>query len=266
MIDMRRKGLCGIGIMIAVWLLFPAPARAQLCQAVPGMGDLDSREELRHPRRNIDTEYILFRPENMEEGKQYPLLIFLHGEGDRIEELGRRYCKELKGKEMFVAFLQGPLYVRHRGRVGYGWFVEDRSDMLVSLQTASEMVSLMIRKIEKKYPQQIDENKISIGGYSQGALVAFYVGLRSPRRFARIFPVAGQYMPGFFDRLAKRAAGEVEIFIQHGDKDLLNPLGPVKEGFYTLQKLGVTADLQVYPLTHQITREMMASVLEKANK
>jgi len=250
---------------IVIVLLFSVQVEAQLCQAVEGMEGRDSVERLRHPRRNIDTEYVLFRPARLEEGKKYPLLIYLHGEGDRVNELGRRYCKLINQMDMFVAFPQGPLYVRHRGQLGYGWFVEERSDMLVALQNSSQMVSHMIRRIKKKYPK-VDASKVSIGGFSQGARTAFYIGLRSPKRFAKIMPVAGQYMPGFFDRLARRAAGEVKVFIHHGEKDRENPLSLMKEGFYKLEKIGVEVDLKTYPRTHQITREMMGLVLQEAGK
>jgi len=258
----RQKQVLLWGAIVFV-LLFSMPAEAQLCQAVEGMEDRDSLERLRHPRRNIDTEYILFQPPQLEEGKKYPLFIYLHGEGDRIEELGRRYCKLINQADMFIAFPRGPLYVRSRGRVGYGWFVEGESDILVSLQNANQMVTLMIRNIKKKYPQ-LDDSKVSIGGFSQGARTALYIGLKNPKRFAKIMSVAGQYMSGFFDRLAKRAAGEVEVFIHHGEKDRVNPLPPMKAGFYEMERLGVDVDLKIYPRTHQITKEIMGSVLGEA--
>lgn len=167
-------------------------------------------------------KYRMMMPKNLDSRNQYPVVLFLHGAGER----GSDNAKQLAhGSELFhkvrdsfpaiVIFPQCP-------QDDY-WAntTIDRSTKPITLKfpinapptTAMTLVmSLLDEVLEKPY---VDKNKIYVGGLSMGGMATFEILNRKPEFFAAAFAICGAGNPEASEVYAKA----IPMWIFHGAND-----------------------------------------------
>ena len=107
-----------------------------------------------------------------------PLIVMLHGYGSKIDDVAPtfRVLAERVG-----AVLAVPQAIEPAGS-GYDWAELDHAEVLVmrAVETAQKRA-------------RVDRRRIVLAGFSQGASVAYGVGLRHPDVFAGVVAIAGAY-------------------------------------------------------------------------
>jgi predicted peptidase len=181
--------------------------------------------------RNGDTlRYRILYPENAEPGKIYPLIVFLHGSGERgtdnalqLFHGGDLFLKPDLRKQYpaVVIFPQCP--------PGQGWsvFPHGRRDTthafnqllnLDTLSTAERLVKGLIDSLAGH--KRIDKKRIYLGGLSLGGFGTYDLVIHYPKYFAAAFPICGQ---ANIERYVRKAS-RVPVWIFHGAKDdVVNP-------------------------------------------
>ena len=149
--------------------------------------------------KRASLQYLVSVPDDYEtsRGKRYPLLVFLHGSGER-------------GSNLELLKVHGPLKLAAAGKKFPFIVVAPQCPERRSWD-ADELVGLL-NDLEKKF--RVDRSReyltgISMGGYGTWALVA-----AQPKRFAAIAPVCGGGDPKLASTFAK-----VPTWVVHGDKD-----------------------------------------------
>lgn len=149
--------------------------------------------------KRASLQYLVSVPEDYEtaRGKRYPLLVFLHGSGER-------------GTNLELLKVHGPMKLAAAGKKFPFIVVAPQCPERRSWD-ADELVGLL-NDLEKKF--RVDRSReyltgISMGGYGTWALVA-----AQPKRFAAIAPVCGGGDPLLASTFAK-----VPTWVVHGDKD-----------------------------------------------
>ena len=171
-------------------------------------------EALTYPMEGYTLPYRFLKPEKVDQGKVYPLLVFLHGVGecgtDNVKQLHNSVgdiIKHASEKEPF--FMIAPQ--------SKGWWVNvpwnlDAHAMpekpLPSMQATMELID----KISKEYP--VDPNRIYVMGLSMGGLGTWDIISRLPNRFAAAIPVCGAGDTAQAPKLVN-----LPIWAFHGDKD-----------------------------------------------
>lgn len=151
----------------------------------------------------LSANYLLYLPEDYEESdKQFPLVLFLHGMGERgtdIEKVKTHGIPKLisEGKE-FPFIVVSPQCPDE-----YFW----NDDVLIAL----------LDEIEENY--RVDKKRIYVTGLSMGGHGTWTLALAQPNRFAAIAPVCGWSHPVEFCSLA-----HMPIWVFHGAKDFVVPL------------------------------------------
>jgi len=149
--------------------------------------------------KQASLQYLVSVPDDYEtsRGKRYPLLVFLHGSGER-------------GTNLELLKVRGPLKLAAAGKK-FPFIVVAPQCPERRCWDADELVGLL-NDLEKKF--RVDRSReyltgISMGGYGTWALVA-----AQPKRFAAIAPVCGGGDPKLASTFAK-----VPTWVVHGDKD-----------------------------------------------
>jgi glycosyltransferase involved in cell wall biosynthesis/predicted esterase len=144
----------------------------------------------------------IYFPKEYELSGKCPLLLFLHGAGERGDDLQDALRNSLsgmvaKGKHlpMLVLSPQCPLDQR--------WDVDQLLGLLDYAQA--------------KY--SVDPDRIYVCGFSMGAYSTWELAAKTPERFAAIVPIAGGANVGGAKQLAK-----IPIWAFHGDQDRTVPL------------------------------------------
>jgi phospholipase/carboxylesterase len=117
-----------------------------------------------------------------------------------------------------------------------------------------ERSSLCINKlIEDQISFGIPSEKIIIGGFSQGAAMSFYLGLKYPKKLGGIAALSG-YLP-LKDKLTDSLKGELTnmpIFMAHGLYDNVIEIGIADSSFEKLSKEFNSASFLKYPMGHEV--------------
>jgi len=167
--------------------------------------------------RTVETRYLLYLPQNFSErGKQWPLLIFQHGSGER-------------GADIEKVKVHGPPKIAEQK--------DDFPFMLVSPQCPEnqrwsvETLNLLLDEVMSNLP--IDEDRVYLTGLSMGGFGTWNLALQHPDRFAAIAPICGG---GSFDGI--RQLKDMPIWVFHGAKDDVVPLNESQRMVDELRRIG----------------------------
>ena len=159
------------------------------------------------------------------DGRKYPLIIFLHGSGERGDDLNlvKRFGppKMLSQGKHFPFIVASPQCAAESS-----W---DTAEILALIDTLSSQFA-------------VDRNRIYLTGYSMGGHGTWAIAAAAPDRFAAIVPVAGG---GSTEKATDLA--EVPIWAFHGADDDVVPMRYSKEMVDAVNAAGGTAKLTVYP-------------------
>lgn len=178
---------------------------------------------------HVDYGYLLSKPEGYDDDKtkKWPLLVFLHGAGERgdnLDALKRHGPPKLieEGKK-FPAVVVSPQC--HSGQVWNPHGVKGLVDQVSSAH-------------------RIDPTRIYLTGLSMGGFGTWETATEYPDTFAAIIPICGG---GGIRILALERVRHLPQWIFHGAKDSVVPAKFSQDMFNALQKLGAPVQLEIYP-------------------
>lgn len=156
----------------------------------------------------VKINYLLYLPESYgkDPHKQWPLILFLHGRGERGSDLEllkkHPLPKILEQQKDFPFIVVSPQHSLE----GEWW-----GDMV-------EPLNALLDHIQAQY--SVDAQRIYLTGLSMGGFGAWELALRYPERFAAVVPVAGGWIEGSFAIPANLCAlKDVPIWVFWGEKD-----------------------------------------------
>lgn len=166
---------------------------------------------------SLKLPYRLLSPPKIEPNQKYPLVLFLHGAGERgadntnqlvhvVKELARPDLQ--KRHPCFVLAPQCPAEQRW---VEVDWGLDAHTmptEPSVPLSATSELLA----HLEGSLP--IDTDRIYICGLSMGGFGTWDALQRHPKRFAAAIPMCGGGDPAEVSKLT-----EIPIWVFHGDAD-----------------------------------------------
>ncbi|MBC9932432.1 prolyl oligopeptidase family serine peptidase [Chitinophaga qingshengii] len=193
--------------------------------------DLDAFSYETYYHHGDTLRYRLLMPANYDIHKKYPLVVFLHGAGERgydnnaqLLHGGTMFLRDsLRNKyPAFVLVPQCPTgswwapmdYKRDAtGKITAATFPLDAPAPPATAALNTLLDSLL-------GTGKIDKKRVYIGGLSMGGMGTFYLITKRPELFAAAFPICGA---GNVDE-AGRFAGKVPVWIFHGGADGVVPV------------------------------------------
>lgn len=170
--------------------------------------------------------YRLMEPAKIEPGKQYPVVLFMHGAGERGDDNKHQllYLPELlasdENRERYPCFVIAPQCPTNK------WWVV-RQDMPAQLEIAEKALDDVLAN----FP--VDRQRIYLTGISMGGFASWALAIRHPDLFAAVVPICGGGDVKQAERIAK-----VPIWAVHGDRDPLVPVSMTRRMIEALQKAG----------------------------
>ena len=183
--------------------------------------------ELLDVQQPIKMHYLLSLPKDYASQEKWPLVLFLHGAGERGEDLDQ-------------VKVHGPPNLVEQGK--------QFPFIVVSPQCPKnrwwEPVSLsaLLDDVEKKY--NVDSDRIYVTGLSMGGFGTWNLAAYSPERFAAIAPICGG---GDSVRTAYTIGDQVPVWVFHGGKDGVVPLERSQELVDAFKKKNIDVKFTIYP-------------------
>ncbi|MGH8287064.1 MAG: alpha/beta hydrolase [Steroidobacteraceae bacterium] len=124
-------------------------------------------------------------------------------------------------------------------------------------ESAAAIRALVRRENEHGIPT----NRIVLGGFSQGAGMAVFSGLRHPGRLAGIVALSGfPLLTSTLDAERQAANQETPIFLGHGTFDPMVDVRLGEELRSTLESRGYAVEWHTYPIQHTVSPEEVLHV------
>ena len=196
-------------------------------------------------------QYRMLLPENFDESKQYPVLFFLHGAGERGSNNesqlihGSKLFLNPENRKNFPAIIIFPQCPQDdywaNVIIGDGKNLERFSFQKGGKHgKAMELLVALVAKIKSE--KFSDNDRFYVGGLSMGAMGTYEILRRKPNIFASAFAICG----GDHVENVKKYK-HVPLWIFHGAKDSVVPIQKSEIVVIELKLLNSDVKFRVYP-------------------
>jgi predicted peptidase len=215
--------------------------------------DLNVFERKEFIQKEDTLRYRILYPIGYKANKKYPLLVFLHGSGERgndnnaqLTHGGRLFAKD-SIRRIFRAIVIFPQCPSNSTWNPIGSVTDSVTKERVfnfpdgNSTTPARLVKQLID--EMATAGKIDAKRLYIGGLSLGGMGTFDMLARYPGFFAAAFPICGAGNTSN----AIKFAGKTAVWIFHGDKDPAVNVTFSRDYYNELKKANATVKYTEYP-------------------
>ncbi len=194
--------------------------------------------------------YRLMKPADTEPGKKYPLVVMLHGAGERGKDNGKQLVwfwnatkpspmtrPEVAAAKAFVLVPQCP---DGKQWVNVPWGKGSYTSPEVSepLKLTLDLVDSLIKDLP------IDADRVSVIGMSMGGFGALDAAQRRPELFAAVVPICGAG-----DTAKAKEIAHIPVWAFHGADDGAVPVSGSRDIVDAIKKAGGMPKYTEYPKT-----------------
>lgn len=220
-----KAALVGLLLLVPLESLGQEPRTSDTVPQEPAAGKQVEQQFVAKKTKGAKLGYLLYLPEDYDGQKSMPLMLFLHGSGER--GVGNLPLVKKHGPPKIVAEKSLPFVV-----VSPQCPTDQRWDAAVLTELLDDIIA--------KY--RIDESRIYLTGLSMGGSGTWSLAASDPTRFAAIAPICGR---GDLESSEKLTGLPTWIFC--GAKDREQTVQNAKEMAVAIKGAGGTAKLTIYP-------------------
>ena len=222
-----------VSVVCAVWL-------SGLIFSTPMAQEAKERQQAKSFKgriaRTVSAQYWIYLPRDYSTRpkERWPLILFLHGSGER-------------GTNLSKVAVHGPPKLVKQG--------QDFPFIIVSPQCPAnqrwdnDVLLALLDEVTEKY--KVDKSRVYLTGLSMGGYGTWSLGLTQPERFAAIAPICGGgdlIVLLLADPKKVSAIKTLGVWAFHGGKDPVVPLAESQRMVDALKKFGCKeVELTVYP-------------------
>lgn len=199
----------------------------------------------------MSLHYIVQEPKEKKE--KNPLLLLLHGYGSNEQDLFS-FASELPD-DCYIISARAPYDLQYGSYAWYAINFEADNTKFSDLNQARQSRDLIVAFIDEliaKYP--IDASKISLIGFSQGAILSYAVALSYPTKIGQVVAMSGYLNTDIAtEGFEKNDLSSLNIFASHGTVDQVIPIDWARKTPAILEKLGIECIYKEYPIGHGVS-------------
>lgn len=179
---------------------------------------------------NVELKYLLYLPaEYGSSKKKWPLILFLHGAGERGEDV--QMVAKHGPPKLVAAGKQLPFIIVSPQCPQWEWWPN-------ALQVAA--LDGLLKEIVANY--RVDTDRLYLTGLSMGGFGSWKLATEYPTRFAAVAPVCGKGDP-----TKAKLIKDLPIWVFHGAKDPVVPIANSKDMVDALKQCGSDVKFTIYP-------------------
>lgn len=169
--------------------------------------------------------YLLYAPETPTDAR-LPLILFLHGAGERGDDLER---VRAQGLPQLLPNVPEPTFIVAPQCPASSWWTLELSAL-----------EALLGEVQARYP--VDAARVYLTGLSMGGYGTWHLALKNPTRFAALVPVCSGGIPPLAHKLK-----DLPIRAFHGADDDVVPPSASEKMVEAVIKTGGQAKLTIYP-------------------
>jgi phospholipase/carboxylesterase len=197
-------------------------------------------------------EYLEVIPDKVDN-----LLITLHGYGSDYNDtltLGLQFRNLLKNTA--IISVNAP-FICENG-IGFQWFSLKTMNLFAILKEIKKSCFLLNRFIDEQLIRFNLKNKnLILAGFSQGAMMSLYIGLRREEKIKGIMAFSGM-MPDTTTTLIKEIKTKPDIFMVHGILDKVVPFASIEKAEKIFREFDIPFQIHaIENMEHEINDEAL---------
>lgn len=191
-----------------------------------------------------------------------PMLLLLHGYGSNEEDLFS-FASELP-KTHYVISVRAPYPLPPYGNAWYAInFDADQNKFSDDQQaiTSRDLIVQFIDEMIAQYP--IDAQKVSLIGFSQGAILSYAIALSYPEKIDKTFALSGYFNPNIVNpNYRTNDLSKLQFFVSHGSVDQVVPVDWARKTPAVLESLNIPFEYKEYPVGHGVAPQNFKDLLD----
>jgi predicted peptidase len=222
MIAVRLLALAGAAVLVLV----PLAAARSRAAAEP------SKVFLNRVHKDADgkeSKYVLFVPHDYTGDKAYPVILFLHGAGERIG-----------GKKKPVEVGIGPAVEKREKNFPALVIIPQAEKTWKAGSPDANRALDILAEVEKEY--KIDDKRVYLTGLSMGGYGTWSLAVAQPDKWAAIVPICGGEDPSKAEKIK-----DIPCWCFHGDQDQAVKVENSRKMIEALKKAGGDPRYTEYP-------------------
>lgn len=209
--------------------------------------------------------YYLIREPKVKQEKN-PLILLLHGYGSNEEDLFS-FAGQLP-EEYYIISARAPHHIPPYGNAWYAINFDSDMNKFSDDNQAIESRELIVKFIDElidQYP--IDAQKVTLLGFSQGAILSYSIALTYPEKIDRVIALSGYLNMDIIDKgFNTNDISKLRFFISHGVVDQVIPVDWARKAPEVLKDLKLDVEYHEYPVGHGVTPQNFYDLLSWINK
>ena len=182
----------------------------------------------------MDLDFLIRKSNNT--NKKAGSIFMFHGYGSNKEDLFS--LEQYLPQSHTIISLEAPLKLPFGG---FSWFDIDYSDVIENnldkrYKEINDSIDGLLNNIDKHIEtENLNENDVTILGFSQGGSICWKLGLDFSNRFRRVIPLSSFIHPSYLNKDLNDYKGR-EIYSSHGTLDEVIPIILVEKYIELLAK------------------------------
>ena len=211
-------------------------------------------------RQGKSLRYITVHPDGYDPQKLYPLIILLHGYGSNMHDLAG-LAPSIHSKGYVYICPNAPLPVPlGPGLTGFSWTPLPEAMTFDDILAAQDALSAFVDEVMEEY--HATPGQILLGGFSQGGMMTYQLGLPRPGLFGGLMALSTRIADPEELRSHLPRERNQPIFIAHGAQDPLIPVDQAHQTREFLEAEGYKPQYKEYAMGHDISQEVLKDLVQ----
>ena len=204
---------------------------------------------------NLILHYLVREPKIKSSNNK--AIVLLHGVGSNEQDLFS--LADHLSADFFIVSARAPFSL---GPERFAWYNVDFSTGKPVIDAEQELSSReVIREFLAQIKQKYSLQEVYLGGFSQGAIMSYSIGLTYPKEVDGVIAFSGRVLENIQSTVAKKEElHHLKVFVAHGVQDGTLPVHYARQAKAFLQNLGVPLTYHEYNMGHQINSELLTDL------
>lgn len=189
-----------------------------------------------------------------------PVILLLHGVGSNENDLFS-FAGQLPDNFLVIS-ARAPY---EQGPGSYAWYEVDFSTgkpvpNAAQAEKSRTVIIDFINQLKEKY--HFDDARVYLCGFSQGAIMAYSVGLTRPDKIRGMAIMSGRLLDEVKPTITpNEKLRHLNVFMSHATDDKVLDIHYAREGHAFLKGLGINPEYKEYTGGHTINKEMLNDLI-----
>lgn len=186
------------------------------------------------------------------ENKKTPVLFMLHGYGSNEEDLFS-FAPELP-EELCIISIRAPYPMQPYGNAWYAINFDAEQGKWNNEEEAAMSRDKIVTFIDEACDTyHLDEDNITLLGFSQGTILSYAVALSYPSKIKNVIALSGYVNENIIiDKTDKKDFDNLSIYSSHGSVDQVIPVSWAQKAKPFLEALGINHIYEEFPVGHGV--------------